>query len=147
MAWRCISSRGVGWLAFIERIMDKYEYISILANNLKALAEDMGLRSFVFQQDNDQKHTSKYVRDFFESEWVELLQLPSQSPDLNPIKHVWAHIKRVLRGKVFPNKEELKSTLMVIWNGISQQTISNIVGSMPKRVRAVLKADGKNTFY
>jgi hypothetical protein len=64
--WGWISSKGVGRLVFIEGIMEKYQYKRILVENLASSCDILGLSdNFVFQQDNDPKHKSKYVRDFF----------------------------------------------------------------------------------
>jgi len=56
MVWGCISSRGVGKLAFIENTINAVQYLEILKSNLKASAEIFGLvsnnkPSFKFYQD------------------------------------------------------------------------------------------------
>jgi transposase len=42
MAWGCISSKGMGRLAFIDCTMDRYEYVNILSNNLRESAKKNG---------------------------------------------------------------------------------------------------------
>ena len=67
MVWGCMSSKGVGKLEIIKRTMDKYAYKSILTKNLRSSAAMMGLdEDFIFQQDNDPKHTSGIVLEYFE---------------------------------------------------------------------------------
>lgn len=64
MVWGCIAASGTGNLDFIETTMDRYVYLDVLKNNLKASAEKLGVSStFKFYQDNDPKHKSYLVRE------------------------------------------------------------------------------------
>jgi hypothetical protein len=110
----CISSKGVGNLEFIDGIMDRFSYTNILANNLAAYAQEIDLDRYTFQQDNDPKNTSAHTKRVFEKNKICLLLYLSKSPDFNQIEHVWAHIKRELRGKHFKNRSELKEAIMAI---------------------------------
>jgi hypothetical protein len=129
-------------LIFIEETMNRFLYLSILANNLSQSAEDMGLDEFIFQQDNDPKHSSKLVTRFLEEKKIEKLEWPSQSPDLNPIEHVWAKMKYDLRGKTFRNKNELKAELKRMWENIDGEFLKKVISSIPKRIMEVVKAKG-----
>ena len=62
-----------------------------------------------FQQDNDPKHTSHYVQDFFKTKNIEWWKTPAESPDLNPIEKVCGSMKNYLRGVHFrdPNNRNL----------------------------------------
>jgi transposase len=104
----------VGKLVFIEGIMNIHYYKRILMNNLKSFTTSMGLDNFIFQQDNNPKHTFDLLKGYFERQEIKLLKRFSQSPDLNPIEHVWAHMKRCLNGKSFGTKDELKTALREI---------------------------------
>ena len=73
-----------------------------------------------------------------------LLHWPAQSPDLNPIEHLWEHLKRRLGEYEHPPKGvlELWEHVEKEWKGIGASVCQNLIESMPRRVNAVIKAKG-----
>ena len=70
--------------------MDSDQYIEILKGGLHKSARKLGLRrGWLFQQDNDPKHTSKKTKAYFRSARIRVLDWPSRNPDLNPIENIW----------------------------------------------------------
>jgi len=89
MVWGCISSKGMGELVFIDGILNKNKYLSILKDNLIKSANNMNIRdNFKFYQDNDPKHKSRIVQEHLLYNCPKILH-PPQSPDLNPIENLW----------------------------------------------------------
>jgi transposase len=69
------------------------------------------------------------------------------SPDLNPIEHLWGIMKRRIQGMRFHDKNELWQKLESIWHSFSLVFVRSYVDSMPRRIKAVIKARGGATKY
>jgi hypothetical protein len=151
MLWGCMTADGVGYSCRIDGRMDAELYTRILGDEFIRTLDYYGLdkRRIIFQQDNDSKHTSKVARRWFEENEIQVLEWPPQSPDLNPIEHLWVHLKRGL-GEYDdePNGMlELWERVETEWNKIPQQVCMDLIESMPRRIAAVLKARGGYTKY
>jgi hypothetical protein len=148
MVWGAMALNGVGNLHFIDDIMTKEVYKDVLENNLFSSARKLRMRrNFIFQQDNDPKHTAKILQKYFEEKRINVLPWVAQSPDLNPIEHLWAELERRTKGRHPKCKEELKTILSTAWNEISSDVTKKLVESMPRRVQAVIEAKGGSTKY
>ncbi|GFV88481.1 transposable element Tcb1 transposase [Trichonephila clavipes] len=148
MVWGCMATSGVGKLVFIDGIMHKMAYLNILQNNLKESADNLGLGSnFVFQQDNDPKHTAFVVEEWLLYHCRNQLNILPQSPDLNVIDHLWSHLERSVQKHQITSKEQLKTALQEEWLNIAPETTRHLVESMPRRLEAVISAKGYATKY
>ncbi|CAJ0935306.1 unnamed protein product [Ranitomeya imitator] len=89
--------------------MNAAKYRDILDENLFQSALDLRLgRRFTFQQDNDPKHTAKITKECLQNNSVTILDWFSQSPDLNPIDHLWRDLKMAVHHCSPSNLTELE---------------------------------------
>ena len=151
MDWGCMGWNGVGVLSEVEGLMDAEQYVEILEGGVEESTENLDLdwETFYFQQDNDPKHTSKKAKTWFESNQINVLDWPAQSPDLNPIEHLWNYVKRQLLKYPTPpaGVHGLWEWLVYEWESIPAEVCQNLIESMPRRLEAVIKAKGGHTKY
>jgi transposase len=151
MVWGCMLWEGAGYACKIDGRMDGDLYLKIMEEDLQASLNYYGksVDDVIFQQDNDPKHTCKKAQTWFQNNNFNVLPWPAQSPDLNPIEHLWNHIKRrLVEYEVEPKGIlELWERVEEEWNKIDAEVCQNLIESMPRRVAAVLKAKGGYTKY
>ena len=73
----------------------------------------------------------------------------SQSPDINPIEHLWVDLKKALQKcpKLPKGVHELWDRVVGEWNNISPETCQNFIESIPRRMQAVIKVKSGHTKY
>lgn len=151
MLWGCITAQGVGYMCRINDSMDASLYQSILKGELLDTFAWYGFErgSMFFQHDNDPKHTANSTKSTLQELGINVLEWPSQSPDLNSIEHVWNELdKRVRNLEVLPrNRDELWEAIETQWNLLGAEFCLKLINTMPERIKDVLKAKGGNTTW
>lgn len=80
---------------------------------------------------------------------IHTLPWPAQSPDINIVENAWRvlkiHIKRRLNK--IKTKSNLERLVTEIWASLLLRYIKSLFQSLPKRIRAEIKAKGYITKY
>ncbi|KAG1607893.1 hypothetical protein G6F46_011957 [Rhizopus delemar] len=153
MLWGCITSEGPGYACqMYDGTMNSEVYQEILGTSLKDTLGYYGLdwKSSIFQHDNDPKYRSKSTKQYMEDNSMCYIDdRPSQSPDLNPIEHIWHHLK--LKLSMYENRaksmHELWQRVEKEWNSFTKDQCLKYIDSMPERIQDVIAEKGGSTRY
>lgn len=146
-------------LIIMERDQDSPRKGYTARSYQKALSEGLlpiydGTRRF--QQDNARVHNFGGTPEWLHQHGIEYIDWPPHSPDLNPIEHMWAALKRKIR-ELFPHLELLQGNeeskaefiecLKTAWAAIPDSFVRKLMQSIPQRLTAVRRARGWYTKY
>ena len=146
--WGGISVRGATRIIMFTGIMDVPKYVKILEIGLVPFITKCFPEGHRLQQDNDPKHTSNYVKRFFEAKNINWWKTPPENPNLNPIENVWGSLKQFLRSTYKPsNVEELKAGIQEFWASLTPSVCSKYIGHLHKVMPKVVEVDGNPSGY
>lgn len=150
MICACMATQSVGNMARVDGGVNTKLYPQVLKEDLMESIEDYRWEAYdvEFQQDNASCHKARSVMSWFEEVGLKVMTWPAQSPDLNPIKHLWTQLKRAIgKGSRPTFLPDLWEAIEREWLNITPETTRSLVESMPRRVAAVLKSRGGYTMY
>ena len=146
--WGGISKKGATRIVMFTGNMNAQRFKRILEVGLIPFINElfpMGHRLF---QDNDPKHNSEYISDFFEEQGVDWWATPPESPDLNPIENIWGSLKQYLRTTYKPrNLDELKRGIQQFWMTLTPEVCRQYIGHIHKVIPKVVEVYGEPSGY
>ena len=139
--------RGEG----LEGKVNANKYTAILSDHLQPMVNhSYPDGSGLFQDDNAAIHQARVVTEWFDEHANDLnpMPWPSQSPDLNPIEHLWEILEWHLRQRFPPpsTKYQKITFLMEEWCCISPIEFQTIVEYIPRCIEAVLARGGPTPY-
>ena len=163
MFWGCFGGTGVMGLMDLAGDPDsKGGGVTgwiILESALKKILPQIldGHSDLIFMQDRAGVHKRKELVAWLKEKGYNILEWPPYSPDLNPIEHVWAELKKLvywLHSELYTAEgpedvimEKIKSAVYKAWKQISDKFLYSLIDSIHKQVKAVRKARGGYTWY
>ncbi|GBL95667.1 hypothetical protein AVEN_251805-1 [Araneus ventricosus] len=142
MLWRTFSWAVLRPVVVVEQTMKAANYLNIIADQLHPyMAFVFPTGNGIFQQDNAPCHKARIVLEWFEEHTDEfhLMSWRPDSPDLNPMEHIWDVMERQHRAQAppCPNISTLLDRCLDIWYNLSPVMYQKLVASMPRRVATV----------
>ena len=98
----------------------------------------------IFMQDGAPAHTAKLTQNWCQQNLPRFWAKPGNSPDLNPIEHLWSILNDKLEKfeQATMYSKSLEKNLEKAWASISDDILDKLVCSMPQRMALVLENDG-----
>jgi transposase len=146
LAWGGFCKKGKSKLHCFREKMTAEVYVGILRKHIADIKTLLG-EKWRFQQDNDPKHTSRLAKSYLTSNMPKVIDWPSNSPDLNPVENLWNLVKKNVEKRMPRNLEELEIFMKEEWDLIPNSTLKNLVSSMKKRCKEVIKKNGDHINY
>lgn len=138
--------QGKTSLFCFREIMDANFYVDILQRHEQEINSLFG-NNWRFQHDNDPKHTSRVCQTFINENFPEVIDWPSNSPDLNPIENLWAIVKRNVEMRMPHNLSELEQYMTEEWDKIPNNILINLINSMRRRCEMIIENNGERINY
>jgi hypothetical protein len=107
--------------------------------------------------DNAPCHKTADVAELLADNGIPVMKWPANSPDLNPIENLWRDMKtrfylEFQKLKLVPSASKnsyarYEEILQHVWSTTDPNFVWGLVSSMPRRVQAVLAAQGGHIHY
>ena len=143
MFFGSFSKNAFGQLAAIEGKINSEKYIEMVKEYIEPELEASEV-PLILMQDNAPCHKARTTLDYLLEKNITTLNWPPQSPDLNPIEHIWAIIKQKLYAeKHFPkNRNDLIERVFNIWENLDEGLLTSLTNHAMRRFHGVVVKKG-----
>ena len=149
--WGLIAARRTVALRVIHGNLNAAKYTNEVIPDIRDLLRLGGpgrRRVATFQQDGAPSHTAHHTRNFLAAQHVRVLPWPANSPDLNPIEHIWSWMARWIQVQGQPtNGAQLAQRVREAWDAVPSTVLQSLFSSMRRRLQEVIANAGGPTTY
>ncbi|RPA98886.1 hypothetical protein L873DRAFT_1686154, partial [Choiromyces venosus 120613-1] len=134
--------------------VDSWRYVKAVARPLlwpECLLRLQNNPAFTLMEDNAPSHSSHYTTREREKEGILKVDWPPNSPDFNPIEHIWtlmkSRIQRRRGAERITTQTEMKSVLNEEWARITIEEIDKEIAKLPIIMSRCIAVNGSNNFH
>ena len=128
-------------------------YLEVLEEQMPTLWEP----GLIYMQDEASIHTARIIKRWLADNEIEVIDWSLYFLNLNLIKHVWRHLKEWIH-KHYPElqtlinsdqmiKKQMIETLQETWTALNDEFLENLIESMKRQIKTVIKTDSWHTTY
>ena len=150
--------KGVIWAETYEK-MDGPYFARFIRRQFPTLFDITGKQSNInntpnlFVMDNDPSQTSAVAKKALHSIGATMQVIPARSPDINPIENLFNVVRKNTEAEILQKNiihqswdEFVERVKFHIWS-VSKEYVNKTVGSMPNRIKEIVKRKGMRTKY
>ena len=147
MVWGAITHDEMLNLVVIDGRLNKQKYISTILEPM-VLPYRNRHPNMIFQQDNAPSHTANVVKEWIQTNNIEVPQWPPQSPDLNIIENLWNILKDEIGplNHIGPNDtQQLIQLVNATWERIKTEKprlLRTLYADVKRRITECIKRKG-----
>jgi transposase len=132
---------GIDWYRFATEVLEP-----LLLPDYNELRKQRP--ALMLMLDGAAAHVSANCSPYYDGWDVARLRWPGNSPDPNPIEHIWDLMKKRIKQKhsLIRTVQELKAVWQQEWDQLSLDDINNAIEGQQEAVRRCWKHNGGNTF-
>lgn len=140
--------KGATNIIIFTGIMNTERLSAIFEAGLLPFLRDYFPDGHRLQQDNDPKHASAYIDDFFKENGVDWWPTHPESPDLNPIEDIWGSLKHYLKSIFKPkNLSQLKEGIQQFWLTLTPEVCTRYIMHLNEIIPKVIEQEGGLSGY
>lgn len=129
-----------------EETFKSEHFVEVMEQALPDLRQHFGDRPFHICLDHAKQHKSHTTDAALKKLTAPMLgDFPSRSWDMNVIENAWGILNSVLLGlrRRTTTKMGHYRAILEAWEGVTQEAIDSLVGSVPRRMQAILEHQGE----
>ncbi len=132
--------------------MDGAYFVDFLTRNFNTMVDRAAKGMRVWVQDGDLSENSKMARNTMERMNSELFGIPPRSPDMNPIKNIFALVKKKLHKDAIrqdisvESMSEFHDRIIQAMNAIPIPVLNKTIESMYTRMQKIIECKGERLF-